>query len=184
MKFEVRLSKFEFDLDFWAKVRQVRSSNMPEFGSSKFENFEFVPPLLWNCSRFFNFYLLFSMPNIAENQVIEIWVRVIIYFTSIRFFFSHIHTQIHYIIFMYVSTQFLVKNMQLNIFNQKKGLKECLNFRDTSFCFESESQLFSRNAVSFNISNINIGFFTTTRRRPFLLFFWRISCSLNPYTKI
>ena len=46
MKFEVRLSKFEFDLDFWAKVRQVRSSNMPEFGSSKFEIFEFVPPLI------------------------------------------------------------------------------------------------------------------------------------------
>ena len=48
LKFEVRHSKFEFDFDFWAKVRQVRSSEMPKFGCSKFEFFEFVPPLVWS----------------------------------------------------------------------------------------------------------------------------------------
>ena len=46
LKFEVRLSKFEFDIYFWVKVREVRSSNMLEFGCSKFDFFEFVPPLI------------------------------------------------------------------------------------------------------------------------------------------
>ena len=45
LEFEVRLRKFEFDFDFRAKVRQVRSSDMSKFGCSKFDFFEFVPPL-------------------------------------------------------------------------------------------------------------------------------------------
>ena len=45
LEFEVRPRKFKFDFDFRAKVRQVRSSDMSKFGCSKFDFFEFVPPL-------------------------------------------------------------------------------------------------------------------------------------------
>ena len=45
-EFEVRHWKFEFVFEFRTEVRQVRSSKMSKFGCSKFEYFEFVPPLL------------------------------------------------------------------------------------------------------------------------------------------
>ena len=44
-KFKVQSLEFEFDLNLWRQVRDVQSSGIPKFGSSKFGLFGFIPTL-------------------------------------------------------------------------------------------------------------------------------------------
>ena len=48
-----RLSFWLVDCGLGCKVRDVRSSDMPKFGCSKFDYFEFVPILIWLCYALF-----------------------------------------------------------------------------------------------------------------------------------